>query len=158
MSALNERLVAEARSWCGTPYRHQACCKGVGADCLGLLRGLYRALYGQVPEAAPPYAAFGMAGDDEVLLQAAQRHLMPIENPEGDVKGGQVLLFRMRHHLPIRHVGIATGGTHMVHALTGVGVCEVRLTRWWLRHCAARFVFPPLNLSLHLSQTEIADE
>ena len=49
-------LVAEARSWIGTPYRHQASLKGVGCDCLGLLRGVWRALIGPEPEEAPPYA------------------------------------------------------------------------------------------------------
>jgi len=148
MSGLNERLIAEARSWCGTPYRHQASCRGVGADCLGLLRGVYLALYGQLPETAPPYVAFGRAGEGEVLLAAAQRHLTPIEEPSDAPVAGQILLFRMRYNLPIRHIGIATGDTHMVHALTGVGVCEVALTRWWLRHCAARFAFPPLAPAL----------
>lgn len=33
-------IIAVARSWIGTPYRHQASVKGVGADCIGLLRGI----------------------------------------------------------------------------------------------------------------------
>jgi cell wall-associated NlpC family hydrolase len=33
-------IVAEARTWIGTPYRHQASLKGVGCDCLGLVRGV----------------------------------------------------------------------------------------------------------------------
>ena len=37
-------VIAEARSWIGTPYRHQASLKGVGCDCLGLVRGVWRAL------------------------------------------------------------------------------------------------------------------
>ena len=28
--------------WIGTPYRHQASLKGVGCDCLGLVRGVWR--------------------------------------------------------------------------------------------------------------------
>jgi cell wall-associated NlpC family hydrolase len=34
-----EEIVAEARSWIGTPYLHQARVKGVGVDCAGLLIG-----------------------------------------------------------------------------------------------------------------------
>ena len=41
------RIIAEARAWIGTPYRHQARCKGVGCDCLGLVRGVWRALHGE---------------------------------------------------------------------------------------------------------------
>ena len=37
-------IVAEARAWIGTRYRHQASVKGVGCDCLGLVRGVWRAL------------------------------------------------------------------------------------------------------------------
>lgn len=46
---------AAARAWLGTPYVHQASAKGAGTDCLGLIRGLYRELYGQEPETPPPY-------------------------------------------------------------------------------------------------------
>ena len=48
-------IVAEATSWLGTPYRHQASLKGVGCDCLGLLRGVWRAFYGNEPETLPAY-------------------------------------------------------------------------------------------------------
>jgi len=43
-----------ARSWIGTPYVHQASVKGVGCDCLGLLRGVWRELVGAEPEKMPP--------------------------------------------------------------------------------------------------------
>lgn len=33
-------IVNAARSWLGTPYHHQASLRGVGCDCLGLIRGL----------------------------------------------------------------------------------------------------------------------
>ncbi len=32
-------IVAEARSWIGTPHRHQASLKDVGCDCFGLVLG-----------------------------------------------------------------------------------------------------------------------
>ena len=37
-----DAIVAEAHRWIGTPYRHQASLRGVGCDCLGLLRGVWR--------------------------------------------------------------------------------------------------------------------
>ena len=43
-------IVEEARAWIGTPYRHQASLKGVGCDCLGLIRGVWRAVMGEEPE------------------------------------------------------------------------------------------------------------
>ena len=35
MDEFSARVVAEARSWIGTPYVHQAARKGAGTDCLG---------------------------------------------------------------------------------------------------------------------------
>lgn len=34
-------VVAEARTWLGTPYHHEACVKGAGVDCGMLLRAVY---------------------------------------------------------------------------------------------------------------------
>ncbi|MEM1422329.1 MAG: peptidase P60, partial [Pseudomonadota bacterium] len=39
-----DQIAYEASRWIGTPYRHQASLRGVGCDCLGLLRGVWRAL------------------------------------------------------------------------------------------------------------------
>ncbi len=47
-------IVVTARLWIGTPYLHQASLRGIGCDCLGLLRGVWRDLYGPEPEAPPP--------------------------------------------------------------------------------------------------------
>jgi len=48
-------IVGIARTWIGTPYLHQASVLGVGCDCLGLLRGIWREVYGAEPEAIPAY-------------------------------------------------------------------------------------------------------
>jgi len=50
MSTVASLAVREARRWIGTPYVHQACCRGAGTDCLGLIRGVWVALYGREPE------------------------------------------------------------------------------------------------------------
>lgn len=136
-----QAIIAETRSWCGTPYRHQASVKAVGADCLGLLRGVYRALYGNEPQAMPPYAPHGRVGDAPLLSHALAQYLSPSDAP---LEGGEVLLFQLRHRLPPRHIGIAVSPTSMVHALSGAQICEVKLTGWWLRHCVGRFIFPDI--------------
>ena len=53
---MRERVLDEARRWIGTPYRHQGTRLGVGCDCLGLVRGVWRALYGAEPETPGPYS------------------------------------------------------------------------------------------------------
>src|SRR5665213_1770116 len=73
-------IVAEARAWIGTPYRHQASLKGVGCDCLGLVRGVWRAVIGDEPQAAPAYSRdWAEATGEESLAQAARAHLIEIE-------------------------------------------------------------------------------
>ncbi len=39
-----EMVVAEARSWLGTPFHHQGRLKGIGGDCIGLVIGVANAL------------------------------------------------------------------------------------------------------------------
>ncbi len=79
MSTSRSDIVAEALSWVGTPYRHQASLKGVGCDCLGLIRGVWRDLYGAEPEAAPAYTPdWAEAKGGETLAAAARRHLIEI--------------------------------------------------------------------------------
>lgn len=145
-SPLAGRIVTEARAWAGTPYRHQASLKGVGCDCLGLLRGVWRAVLGPEPEAPPPYAASWAeaASGDDPLLSAAQRHLVPITEPLAAYRprAGDVLLFAFRSHLPAKHCAIATGPAAMIHAHDGAAVTEVALTPWWRRHLAHAFRFP----------------
>lgn len=142
-----ETIVAQARGWLGTPYRHQASLQGVGCDCLGLVRGVWRGLYGAEPEAAPPYAASwaesARAGADP-LAEAARRHLVPVAGSRASYapEPGDVLLFAFRAHLPARHCAIATGGGTMIHAHDGAVVTEVALTGWWRRHLTHGFRFP----------------
>jgi NlpC/P60 family putative phage cell wall peptidase len=140
----SEGIVAEARSWIGTPYRHQASLKGVGCDCLGLLRGVWRGVMGEEPELPPPYSPdWAEALRMETLRDAARRHLVEIE-PDA-FRPGDVLLFRWRPHLPAKHCGIATMSDAMVHAHDGAAVVEVSVAPWWRRHLAYAFRFPDLR-------------
>ncbi|MEG9884625.1 MAG: NlpC/P60 family protein [Hyphomicrobiales bacterium] len=134
-------VLAEARSWIGTPYRHQASLKGVGCDCLGLIRGVYRALCGPEPETPPPYAPdWAETGGDEALAKAGARHLVVL--PLTQAGPGDVLLFRWRRHLPAKHAAIVSLSQRMIHAQDGAGVCEVVIAEWWRRHAAFAFRFP----------------
>jgi NlpC/P60 family putative phage cell wall peptidase len=134
-------VVAEARSWTGTPYCHQASLKGIGCDCLGLVRGVWRALYGEEPEAPPPYAPdWAEAGTGEPLAEAARRYLVEID-PRA-FAAGDVLLFRWRARLAAKHLGIATAPDRMVHAHDGAAVAEVAIAPWWRRRLAYAFRFP----------------
>ena len=136
-------VVEAARGWIGTPYVHQACIRGVGCDCLGLIRGLWRDLIGPEPEAVPAYAPdWSEPQGREWLWQAMARHLRPTEGP---MQPGEVLLFRMREGSVAKHLGIlARAGTDpaFIHAYSGHGVVESALGLSWQRRIAARFAFP----------------
>lgn len=72
-------IVSAARQWIGTPYHHQASVCSVGTDCLGIVRGVYRTLYGCEPETLPAYAPdWAETSGVEPLLDAARRHLIEI--------------------------------------------------------------------------------
>ena len=72
-------VISTARRWLGTPYHHQASICGVGTDCLGLIRGIYRELYDREPEATPAYSRdWAEASSTEPLIDAARRHLCEI--------------------------------------------------------------------------------
>ncbi|NWG24468.1 MAG: C40 family peptidase [Pseudorhodoplanes sp.] len=134
-------IVSEARSWIGTPYRHQASLKGVGCDCLGLVRGVWRAAVGQEPERAPPYARdWAEAGGAETLAQAGFRYFEPVALDA--FAPGDVLLFRWRERYPAKHAAIVSDGAHMIHAHDGAAVAEVAIAPWWRRRLAFAFRFP----------------
>jgi NlpC/P60 family putative phage cell wall peptidase len=135
------RIVAEARGWIGTPYRHQASLRGVGCDCLGLVRGIWRACVGPEPEPVPAYAPdWAEAGSAEDLLNAGHRHFTPVD--KGQFSEGDVLVFRWRDHVAAKHVAIATSGSTMIHAHDGACVCEVSITPGWRRRIVGTFAFP----------------
>lgn len=135
--------LAEALLWVGTPYRHQGSARGVGCDCLGLVRGVWRTLYGREPEVLRPYSAdWAEAGGNDALLDAARRHCreMGIDR----VAGGTLLVFRWRRSLPAKHLGIALSRTRFVHAYEGHAVTVSSLVPQWRRRIAGCFAFPPL--------------
>jgi len=137
-------IVRQARSWIGTPYRHQASLVGVGTDCLGLVRGVWRALYGCEPAVLPPYTRdWAEASGRETLLEAARQHL--VETDCTNAEPGDVLIFRLRPALPAKHVAILATAATMIHAMEGAPVAEVAVVPWWRRRLAGVFSFPEIG-------------
>ena len=137
-------IVDEARRWIGTPYHHQGARRGAGADCLGLIRGLWVAVCGSETESVPAYSMdWSEPQGDEALWRAARRHL--IEKPVSQEAIGDVILFRMRAGAVAKHLGVVAdiGETaSFVHAYSGHGVVESPLSGPWRRRIVARFEFP----------------
>ncbi len=134
-------IVAAARRYLGTPYHHQGALAGAGCDCVGLLRGVWRDLYGAEPEPVPPYPPdVGETGRIELLLEAGRRHMRPIE--PAAARAGDALVFRLRPHLIAKHVGILSDPGAMVHAISNDRVRETRLGTLWRARAVAGFAFP----------------
>lgn len=141
---LEDRILAEAREWIGTPYLHQASVKGAGTDCLGLLRGVWRVVVGPEPVIVPPYSEdWAQPSGQEVLAAAACRWL--VAKPLSQAARGDVLLFRMREGGIAKHLGIQSdigAEPRFIHAYSGHAVVESPLSRPWQRRIVARFAFP----------------
>ena len=146
------RIVKATRRWIGTPYHDQASVCGVGCDCLGLLRGVWRDIVGPEPMPVPPYSRdWGETGPVEVLAEAARAAMVELNVAEA--RTGDVILFRMRAGAIAKHVGILSGThrsgrssrsarLHFIHAYERTGVIEEHLTPAWQRRIAFAFRFP----------------
>jgi NlpC/P60 family putative phage cell wall peptidase len=141
-----QRVVAEALTWAGTPYRHQGSRKGVGCDCLGLVRGVWRVLYGCPLGEPEPYAPdWAETGGAERLLVGARLHFHERDDTS-KANAGDLLVFRWRPGVPAKHLGILVDGASFVHAYEGAGaVVQSALVPQWRRRIAAVFAFPDAN-------------
>jgi NlpC/P60 family putative phage cell wall peptidase len=110
-------------------------------DCLGLVRGVWRALNGEEPEAAPAYTPdWAERKGEETLLAAARRHL--VETSAAAATPGDVLLFRMDARSPIKHAAFLDEDEGLIHAYWGRAVVRSRFAPWWRARWAAAFSFP----------------
>jgi len=142
------RIIKASRRWIGTPYHDQASVRGVGCDCLGLIRGVWREVVGDEPQnktgPVPPYSRdWGETGPVEVLAEAARAAMIELDIP--DARTGDIILFRMRSSAIAKHCGILSDAHHFIHAYERSGVIEEILTPAWQRHIAFAFRFPTTN-------------
>lgn len=136
-------LVDIARSWLNTPYHHQAAKKDVGADCLGLIRGIYEEFTGVASPIPPAYSkAWGQTDGQELMLRAAHEHLIYVGSRSAYLLAGDVLIFRMRKGSVAKHAGMYIGENRMIHSFEAADTCEVELHRTWRLKIAAVFQFP----------------
>lgn len=132
---------ALARAFVGTPYRHQASAPGVGCDCLGLVRALWRAEFGREPMRVPPYRPDWRDSQSAPMLEQAARTLLECIDAEA-AEAGDIALFRFRRDLPAKHCAVIVAPGRFVHAQERVGVVEAAFSDWWRRRAAGYFRFP----------------
>jgi NlpC/P60 family putative phage cell wall peptidase len=130
-----ETLIAEARTWLGTPWHHQASLKGVGCDCIGFVRGAALPFVGPVaidldyPETWHLYRA-----EPRMYLGFKERCQ---EIDIDDIRDGDVLLFGAGKG-PAHHCAYVTPGGGLIHCYREARVVvEQGFSPWWrakLRH------------------------
>ena len=130
-----ETLIAEARTWLGTPWHHQASLKGVGCDCIGFVRGTALPFVGPVtieldyPETWHLYRA-----EPRMYLGFKERC---DEIDTADILTGDVLLFGAGKG-PAHHCAYVTPDGGLIHCYREArAVVEQAFSPWWrakLRH------------------------
>jgi NlpC/P60 family putative phage cell wall peptidase len=111
-------VVAEAMTWLGTKYHHQAAVKGAGADCARFPIAVYAAC-GVIEPISPQYLRdWHIRSRDELYLAWIERLGVQIE--ESEVLPGDYVVWRFGN--TFSHGGIITEYPMVIHAYIGIGV------------------------------------
>lgn len=136
-----KEIIQEAKEWVGTPYQHQASLKGIGCDCLGLVRGIASDL-GYLPPNLNKT-------DPETIGYGNQPYgkLVPLfvkycqEIPLNALSEGHILIFKIKREP--QHCAIFIGNNTIIHALITVPcVVEHEMDIDWLSKITNVFRFP----------------
>lgn len=139
--ATRARVLSIADSWIGTPYRHQASRKGVGCDCLGLVIGIWRELYGERITARIAYSPdWAETATGEPLLAALRERCDELD--PAAMRPGDVLTFRWQAGSAAKHLAILAPENCIIHAYEGHAVMTSAFVPCWRRRLAGVFAFP----------------
>lgn len=121
---LREKIVAEAKTWIGTPYHHLADVKGHGVDCAMLLIRVYCGL-DIAPAFDPrPYSPqWYFHHSEEVYLSWIKKYCDPVEVG----LPGDIMVYRFGRCAA--HGAIIISEDMMIHAYAMASVVEMR-ERW----------------------------
>jgi cell wall-associated NlpC family hydrolase len=124
------QIAAEARTWLGTRWQHQARLKGVATDCIGLVAGVAHAL--RLPGSDEwmvdqRFRSYGRTPDPELLLAGCAEFMDPI--PVAAATLGDVLVMRAANVEQPTHFAIVSGvdPTYIIHSRLARKVSENRL-------------------------------
>lgn len=126
-SLVRDDIVAEARSWVGTPFHWQASRKGVGADCKGLIAGVASALGMEEAQSIYALKADYMSVDVALLREG----LSAIFDQATEAQPGDVLLLNIGGKP--QHLALLSAPGRMIHTY-GKGprsVIEVPMGTVW---------------------------
>jgi NlpC/P60 family putative phage cell wall peptidase len=121
----NAMMLAEVRSWIGTPWKHGVALKGWGADCIQWIAAFGMWL-GKIPadcEFPKYHRDWALHNSRSVLIEQVSRFSDPLD-ATGVLSTGDTLIFTFG--LTQSHAGIYTEDGKCVHAHIRHGVVEVK--------------------------------
>ena len=134
--------VAEARTWLGTPFHHQASVKGAGCDCIGVIKGVGTALklvdYDPASPEAQAFANYSMLPNSRRMREGLATWLVEIPVAEATLAD----IYFMAWGREPQHVALITD-KGIIHSYSGVGkVVEHALDEDWKRRIVASYRYP----------------
>jgi NlpC/P60 family putative phage cell wall peptidase len=136
------KIVTQARTWLGTPFKHQGRLKGIGVDCLGLIIGVLAELeinisgknISQLDE-----QNYSMLPSGERLQNKLNQYLQKIEINQ--ISAGDILLMQFTREP--QHLAFVTNhpnGFGVIHAYLQAGkVVEHSLDDVWQNRIVAAY-------------------
>lgn len=122
MNRKREKILAEARSWIGTPYGPGAN-KGISASCVGFVAGVGRNCgYKDEFKIAEPYLG-RLTPQKRRQIYIMCKQIMEQIHPN-NAQPGDIFLFVDKANFD-RHMGILTKPDHMIHADNRRGLKKV---------------------------------
>lgn len=133
-----DTVVAEARSWAGTPYQHGQSVKGVGCDCIGLVNGVCAEVTQRPLVKTPPYAASWRSKNmSQVILDGMSQRATLVN---GEPQLGDLIAFSTVYPGYAAHCGILATDDTFVHVYASmISVAEVSLIPWWRKRIVAAY-------------------
>jgi len=119
-----QAIVKEATQWLLTPYRGWSRLKGLGADCIGFVAGVYirtkHITEQEADEAIPPDYSLqiGQHQEDTEYIEGIKKFMREI--PLHEVRPGDVAMFKMA--LAYSHSAIVVNYPLILHSLAHGGV------------------------------------
>lgn len=107
-----ERILAEARSWLGTPFHHKGRIKGVGVDCGGLIYSVFNACGYRLPPFPDDYAEDWSLhrANAAIYLDFIKPYTTPVSSPQP----GDLMMVQYGRHMG--HGTIYVGNGTVIHA------------------------------------------
>jgi NlpC/P60 family putative phage cell wall peptidase len=144
------QMVAEARSWVGTPYHMGAMVKGAGADCGSFLLGVLQACGLAEGEEVGLWKAdwFCHTGQERYLrrmMRNAAKICEQISYPTLNARPGDLVLTRSSNSHVYNHAGIVLEWPRIIHAVEpAVSECDATAHQLWCFRQVA--VFDPFGM------------